>query len=218
MKRARIGAFCVSIALTSSAAIAQQSGTRELVIETGVTPAGNGTTDQPGPVRHDSTRMFRDINGRWQPIETRSVEIHQLGPAEHVEVETIRRPDTSGALVVSERRVTHRIVDAAGEQLSIETYAGDEEGFVRYDGRLALHDRVRISNTMTADGDRQRIEEVEGRDPVAPRDPLRVVRRLVETTRRAGSDRWVTERQLFELDIERRLVPVMTEHEEAPPR
>jgi hypothetical protein len=191
MKPIATATACLGIALASSVAMAQP---------------------------HDSARMTRDVNGRWQPIETRSLDVREMSPAERVEVETIRRPDSSGTLVVAERRVTHRTDSSAGEQMTIETYAGDDEGFVRSDGRLSLRDRVRISTTVAPNGDRQRVEELEGRDPVAPRDPMRVMRRLVETTRRTSPDRWVTERQVFELDIERRLVPVLSEREEAPPR
>jgi hypothetical protein len=191
MKPTVTATVCLGIALASSVAMAQSNG---------------------------ATRMMRDVNGRWQPIETRSVDVRETSPGERVEVETIRRPDSSGTLVVAERRVTHRTDSSAGEQMTIETYAGDDEGFVRSDGRLALRDRVRISTTVTPNGDRQRVEELEGRDPVAPRDPMRIMRRLVETTRRTSPDRWVTERQVFELDIEGRLVPVLLEREEAPPR
>ena len=130
------------------------------------------------------------------------------------EEETIRRPDPSGALVLSERNVIRRS-EANGSRLEvIETYAYDGEGFARSDGHLALHQRVRISTTATSDGGRQTVEDVEGHNLAAYRDPMRVIRRVVETVRQIGPGRWVTDRQVFELDLNGRLVPLLTEREE----
>jgi hypothetical protein len=169
----------------------------------------NGT-----PVRLDTTELGRDINGLWQPVEVRHAEIRNIGSSEQLE-ETIRRPDPSGALVVSERTITRRSGANGAEQVVIETFAQGAEGFVRLDAGLALQQRTRISTTPTADGGRQTVEEVEARNPVALNDPLRVVQRTVTTIRPIGGDRWLSERQLFERDVNGRLVPVLTDTEEA---
>jgi hypothetical protein len=168
-------------------------------------------SDQPvRSTREDSTRLLLDINGRQQPVETRSSETRELGPSEYSEEETIRRADLNGTLVVSERNVIHRSEANGSRQEVIETYAYDAEGFARSDGHLALHQRVRTSTTATADGGRQTVEEVEGHNLAAYREPMRVVRRVVETVRPIDSGRWVTDRQVFELDLNGRLVTIST--------
>jgi hypothetical protein len=168
----------------------------------------------PAVVTHDSTWLVRDLNGRWQPNETRSGESRNIGPSERVEEETVQRPDLSGTLVLSERTVTRRSEANGREQVVIETYSQNAEGFVRSDSRLALSRRVRRSTTAAADGGRNTVEEVEARSLVAPNDPMRVTQRTVTAVRRIGPDRWVTERRVFELDANGRMVPVSTETEE----
>jgi hypothetical protein len=201
MTSVRIANVCFWIAIvTSAAAVAQPLA---------------ATTDQPARTTHEvSTRLIFDVNGRPQPIEVRSSETREAGPSDYREEETIRRPDSSGTLVLSERNVIRRS-DANGSRLEvIETYAYDGEGFIRSDGHLALHQRVRISTTATSDGGRQTVEEVEGHNLAAYRDPMRVIRRVVETVRQIGPARWITDRQIFELDLNGRLVPIRTEREE----
>src|SRR6185295_20044437 len=39
---------------------------------------------QPGLIRHDSTTLALDINGRWQPIEARHGEARETGASERV--------------------------------------------------------------------------------------------------------------------------------------
>jgi hypothetical protein len=46
---------------------------------------------------------------------------------------------------------------------------------------------------------------------VAPDDPLRIVRRTIETVRRTGAGRWETNRQVFERDPNNRLVLTISE-------
>ena len=66
----------------------------------------------------------------------------------------------------------------------------------------------------TTDGGRYTVEEVEGLSPVAPDDPLRMIRRTVTTVRQIGTDRWVTERQVFERDVNGRMRLVINDTEE----
>jgi len=172
-------------------------------------------SDQPErSTREDSTRLLLDINGRQQPVETRSSETHELGPSEYSEEETIRRADLNGTLVLNERNVIRRSEANGSRQEVIETYSFDDEGFFRSNGHLALHQRVRTSTTATPDGGRQTVEEVEGHNLAAYREPMRVVRRVVETVRQIDPGRWVIDRQVFELDLNGRLVPVGSERVE----
>jgi pyruvate carboxylase len=57
----------------------------------------------------------------------------------------------------------------------------------------------------------QKVVEVEGRNPAAPYGPLRVEERIVETVRAVGQDRFETQRQVFTLDGNGKLVPAMAD-------
>ena len=168
----------------------------------------------PGVVRHDSTHLVRDVNGRWQPIETRRGEAREIGASERIEEETIQRRDINGKLAVDERTVTRRSNANEQDRVVIETHARYADGLLRSDSRLALSQRVHRTTTATANGGRYTVEEVEGRSGVAPNDPMRVIRRTVTTVRQIGTDRWVTERQVFERDVNGRLRLVINETEE----
>src|SRR6185503_14390370 len=85
----------------------------------------------PGVVRHDSTHLIRDVNGRWQPIETRRGEAREIGASEGMEEETIQRRDLNGKLTVDERNVTRRSNANEQEQVVIETYAPYADGLPR---------------------------------------------------------------------------------------
>jgi hypothetical protein len=168
----------------------------------------------PAVIRQESSDLRRDVNGRWQPIETRSREIRDTGSSERVEEETIQRPNVSGNLVLSERSITRRSTASGREDVVIETYAQGYGEFTRSDSRFRLSQRVRRSSTATAGGGRSIIEEVEALNRVAPNDPPRVVKRTVATVRPIGPDRWTIERQVFERDPNGRLLPAIAETEE----
>jgi hypothetical protein len=116
--------------------------------------------------------------------------------------------DQNGRDAVSEKVVTHRARTNDEERVVIETYLPSPEA-----GRLALSQRVQRVTTVTADG-ALTVEETAKPNPVAASDPMRIVQRSVTTVRRSGSDSYVTERQVFELDGNGRFVLVskQTEH------
>ena len=155
----------------------------------------------PGVVGHESTYSIRDVNGRWQPIETRRGEARAIGASERIDDETIQRLDVNGKLVDDERTVTRNVSANARDHAVIETYA-------RSDGRLVLSQRVHRTTTANPDGGRYTVEEVEGRNPVAPSEPLRVIRRIVTTVRPLRTGGWITEQELFERDVNGRLLLV----------
>jgi len=163
----------------------------------------------PSLVRHETAQSLRDANGRWMPVASYAADVRSTGP-EHVEEETVQRPDLNGRLVPTERIVTRRSETNGQEQVTVETYSQDAEGFGRSGGRLALSQRIRRSTTTTSDG-HATVEDVEARSRVSPSDPMRVVQRTVVTVRNVASGRQVTARQVFELDVNGRLTPVLTE-------
>jgi hypothetical protein len=124
------------------------------------------------------------------------------------ETVTARRiRDLNGRDAVSEKVVTHRARANGEERVVIETYLPSMEA-----GRLALTQRVNRVTTLTTDGN-QTVEETEEPSRVSPGDPVRVVRRSVTTMRRSGSDSYVSDRQVFELDVNGRFVPTQTDHD-----
>jgi hypothetical protein len=166
----------------------------------------------PSLVHHETAHALRDANGRWMPVASYAADVRSTGP-EHVEEETVHRPDLNGRLVPTERIVTRRTAANGEEQVTVEKYSQDAEGFARSGSRLALSERIRRSTTTTSDG-QATVEDVEARSRVSPSDPMRVVQRTVVTVRSLASGRQVTERQVFELDVNGRLRPVLTETEE----
>ena len=118
------------------------------------------------------------------------------------------RRDLNGRDAVSKKVVIHRSRTNGEERVVIETYSQSMEA-----GRLALTQRVNRVTTLTKDGS-QTVEEIEEPSRVSPGDPRRVVRRSVTTMQRNGSDWYVSDRHVFELDGNGRFVPMFaqTEH------
>ena len=128
--------------------------------------------------------------------------------AETVTEKVTTRRDLNGKDTVREKVVTHVARTDDGERVVVETYSPSPE-----EGRLALSQRVQRVTTVTDDGSHT-VEETEEPNPVAASDPMRIVERSVTTVRRSGSDSYVTERQVFQLDGNGRLVLVrkQTQH------
>ena len=164
----------------------------------------------PGLVLGESTARVRGQNG-WETAEVRSRETRTLGPGESRDDETIQRRDTSGRLTVSERNVTHR-TEANGRKVEItETFGDNGQGSTRPPTPMGLSQRVTRTTTAAAGGGSSTVEEVEGRSLAAPNEPMRVVRRVVETVRTLGSDRTETQRQVFERDPNGRMVLISSD-------
>jgi len=115
--------------------------------------------------------------------------------------------DLNGRDTVLEKVVTHRGHTKDKERVVVETYAP----WIDAD-RLELNRRVRRVTTVTLDGS-QIVEETEERNPASPSEPLRVVQRSVTTVRSSGAASYVSERQVFELDVNGRLVLVRKQSE-----
>jgi hypothetical protein len=164
----------------------------------------------PEVVRHEGTELARDLNGGWRPIEIRRGEVRKAGTSDRVEEETIQRPDLSGNLAVREVNLTRSSGTKEQEQVVIETYAPQTDVH-SLDGRPPLRTRVLRTTTATADGGSYTVEEVEARSRVSPNEPLRVIRRIVTTVSPSGPGEQITQRQVFELDVNGRLRLVRTE-------
>jgi hypothetical protein len=126
--------------------------------------------------------------------------------------------DLNGALWERERIVSRVTNQNGQEHLLIERFTNDNGYPVSSSLRRTLSSRIRRTATARADGGREIVEDVEERSPVAPDDPLRIVRRTIELVRRTGAGRWETNRQLFERDPNNRLVLTISETEDTTDR
>jgi hypothetical protein len=118
--------------------------------------------------------------------------------------------DLNGRDVVNEKVVTHSSRTNGAERVVIERYSTSMEA-----GRLAFTERINRVTTVTRDGS-QTVEETVRPSRVSPGDPPRLVRRIVTTIRGSGSNSYVSERELFERDVNGRLVLVHRQTERAP--
>jgi hypothetical protein len=164
----------------------------------------------PELARHERTDSVRDVNGRWKPVEIRRGEVRRTGSAEVVEEETVQRPDLNGNLAIDEVNVIRRSGTEEDGRVVVETYAGAsyERGV---NGQPPLDQRIQRTTTATADGGSYTVEEFEERSRVSPASPLRMVRRIVTTITPSGDGGWVTQSQIFEVDVNGRLRLVRTE-------
>jgi hypothetical protein len=158
----------------------------------------------PGVLRRESVLSVRTVNGRFEPTESRIRETRTLGPSESVEEETMRRRNLNGAWIVAERHVTHRFEGNGLVRTIIDTF--DQTSLIR---------RVERTTTATADDGRRTVEEVETPAPGSSSEPIRLARLTVEVTRKVDSAHWEMERQVFDRDVNGRLVLTIKDIEKA---
>jgi len=165
----------------------------------------------PAGVRTTSTELHTDLDSRWLVTEVRNRDERRTGATVETE-ETIQQTDLNGRLSERERRISRLTAANGVEELLVETFT-DEGGRYqsRPDSHRTLTERIRRITTLQPDGGRQVIEEIEERSLVTPEDPLRLIRRVVSTFRPTGTGRWRMERQVFQRDLNNRLVPTAFE-------
>ena len=164
----------------------------------------------PGVIRVESTERVRGQNGGWETAEVRTLETRPIGPGDSLEDETIQRRDPSGRLAVSQRNVTRR-TEANGRVVEVtETFGDNLQVRTRPDTPMGLSQRVTRTTTATTGGGSSTVQEVEARSLAAPNEPMRVVRRIVETVRTVGGQS-ETQRQIFERDTNGRMVQVSSD-------
>ena len=117
----------------------------------------------------------------WLVLAATAATAQQSGSTTDTVV-THRNRDLNGTVAVTEQTVTRRAQTHDGDEVIVETYSPSIEG-----GRLELSRRIRRTTTATSDGT-QTVEETAERNPVAPGEPLRVIRRIVMTVHPSGTD------------------------------
>jgi len=171
----------------------------------------------PQTVQAITTESHVDVNNRWQVTEVRTRDVRSIGVMEETEETSLER-DVNGTLWERERTVSRLTNQNGQEDLLIERFTNDGPYPNSSSLRRTPSSRIRRTATARADGDREIVEDVEERNPVAPDDPLRMVRQTIETTRRTGAGRWETSRQVFERDPNNRLVLTIVQTKETTDR
>ena len=171
----------------------------------------------PQTLRATTTESHMDVNNRWQVTEVRNRDVRSAGAVEETEETSLQR-DLNGALWERERIVSRLTSQNGQENLVIERFADDSRYPNGSSLRRTLSGRIRRTATSGADGNREIVEDIEERSPVAPDDPLRIIKRTIETVRRTGAGRLETNRQVFERDPNNRLVPTVVETEDTTDR
>jgi hypothetical protein len=161
----------------------------------------------PDVVQTESARLVRTADGQFQTVETKNHEVRKTGTTGKTEEETINRVNANGVLNPFERNVSRQSSTNGTEEIVSEKYTQNPN---QATGRLELKERSRTTTTKTPDGGHQMIRELERANPI-PNGQLRVVERTVETVRSVGPGQWETQRQVFTLDANGRLVPSITD-------
>jgi len=130
----------------------------------------------------------------------------QAGEGVSERVITRTKRDVNGKDSVNEKVVTRTSRTDDREDVWIEIYLPSMQA-----DRLALHRRIHRVTTPNAEGGSQTVEVCEERPLGSQSEPLRVVERAVTTVRKTGPDSYISERRESDLDLNGRLVPVVTD-------
>ena len=119
-------------------------------------------------------------------------------------VETLRARDAATTMSVREHVVISHSRSGDEDHVTIEIYRPMNGT------RLTLFRRVHRATTTTGDGS-QTVEEIEERSPAAPGESPKLIQRSVTTVRRSGNGTMMREREVFQRDVNDRLVLVCSE-------
>ena len=145
----------------------------------------------------------------WIVLAATAATAQHSGKAVTKTVANVTERQLTGVQRVGQQVMTRSARIPHGEEVVSETYLPSLEG-----GRLVLSQRVRRVTTKASDGTETTVEETEARSDASPGDPMRLIKRSITTVRTDASGAKVTEQQVFELDINGRLVPVLTQIEQ----
>jgi hypothetical protein len=149
----------------------------------------------------------------WVVLAATAATAQHNGKAVTETVANLSDHHLTGVQGVGQQVITRSSRTPRGEEVVTEIYLPSLEG-----GRLALSRRVRRVTTKASDGSEQIVEETEARSDASPGDPMRLIKRSITTVRTDASGARVTEQQVFELDVNGRLIPVLTQIEQKSPR
>jgi hypothetical protein len=146
----------------------------------------------PNEIEIDRTQLAPGADGGWVAKGRRSSNT-QIGADQLSTEEAVYGSDANGNLRLTVRVASREWKDASGnERRELSTYRSDLAG------HLNLGNRIQISRTNLVGGDQQTTQTVNGVNPVAPSDDMRIIEKFVETIRSSGPQ--ATERSLTVLN------------------
>ena len=138
---------------------------------------------QKGPNESEIDRisMVPGPNAAWVTRERR-ISTNKKNGAQSNADEVVYSPDTNGKLQVKNRITSREWTDAPGkESREITTLVSD------LSGRLILDNRIHLTREKTDADEQQTTQTVTGPNPAAPSSGNRVIEKITETIRPAGS-------------------------------
>ena len=150
----------------------------------------------------DTAILLPDLNGALRET-TRIERTERIDPSVVRDESTQLVRDVNGRWLATERRSDVIRQTGPSERLEEQTIE-----HLDVNGKVMI---VEVHRMTTKTDGRSTLEEVEGPSLVSPGDPARVIRRTVTTVRPNGADRSITEREVFELDVNGRMTRVARE-------
>ncbi len=130
-----------------------------------------------GATEVTASRSRADADGRWGTYEVRKQTVEPGSDGAESAEESVFRRDLNGREALSERTVTHKRKDAAGQEQEVkEIYSRANSGAnVPEGGGLPLAQRTMSVTITQADGSQRTVESVELREPGNASDGTRVM-------------------------------------------
>lgn len=136
-----------------------------------------------GKTEFKKSTMLSDGAGHWQVSEVREGTTQQQAGGGQIKEESVRRPDSEGALSVAERTVTRETAGSGGEKHdTTETYSTNVPGLTG-DGNLHLVKREDTVQRTGAGGQQNTTRQVEQVNPGDPSSGLQVTQQAIDIVR-----------------------------------
>ncbi len=139
-------------------------------------------TKSPNETEIDRTQLVLGANATWVTRERRNSATKKSGSQVSTD-EAVYSPDANGNLQLSTRIASREWKDSReNEQREITTYRSDLAG------RLTLDNRVQLSRENLGGGAQQTTQIVNGANPAAPSEGMRLIQKIIETIQPSGPD------------------------------
>ncbi len=136
-----------------------------------------------GKTEFKKTTMLTDGAGHWQVSEIREGRTQPQTGGGQVKEESVRRPDSNGALSVAERTVTREATDSGGEKRgTTETYSIYVPGLANDGGPQLVKREDTVQRTGTG-GQQSTTRQVEQVNPGDPSSGLQVTQEAIDIVR-----------------------------------
>jgi hypothetical protein len=143
----------------------------------------------------DRTRYQAGMNGGWAQAERR-ISRNTVGKEKTQTDEDVYSPDLNNQLSLSRQLTISESKDSSGRVRSqSDSYASD------IDGKVQLTERLTIDQTPLRDGRQETTQVLEKPNPIAAREGLQVVRKVVEDLQVKGENETERHLQVLQPDL-----------------